>query len=459
MATKKLAGDPHVSGGTLTTVVQSSMAGSGRTELVKKQYEREGAVIKNRKVSKEVVIQPAGLLRVVQEEVPDLSAASFQRGFKRIKENDDVRKSKKLRTVCDVAADPAKRREAIQKLDFMTDSSKRDGAKNALVARYTEVADIIDAPKGSYDSLYQFIAVSLDEFKTTSECVREVMKSEVCCMSTEEMEQMDKTLSCLKRRGYTDFPGYDTFRVAAKKIIGKEIWVLARTWADDPDAGMKVLHPVHLFAAMQTRVRGDAHEALLTLGQRDDLISRFMSAQTSMTEKDAVVICGEAFIDTQEISLDQAATTFEGRFRRWIETDLEARWREAFRRQERLAKESEARKKQQDQEDKERREREEKERRERESWFNKDRKGKGGKGGKGAHPYNGKGSKAPRHFFLDGACTFGDRCKWLHPKTEEECSRADCELICKRVKSLKVENYGMWLPQGRTPPAVPAKKD
>eukprot|EP00392_Amoebophrya_sp_AT5.2_P018388 g18917.t1 len=345
-----LPSDPYVSGEKLTTVVQSSMAGTGRTEVVKQQYEREASVVKNAKESKKIVVQPEGLLRVVQEAVPDLTASSFQKGFKRIKESDDVRKSKKLRTVYEVAADPASRREAIKKLDFMTDTSKRDGAKNALVARYEGAADIIDAPRGSYDSLYQFIAVSLDEFKTTSECVREVMKSETCCMSSEEVEQMEKALACLKRRGPSEcqkmavdyagpaderldfswkqnglvvnftrtttkvnkykairakcvcrqleamnintkfcacyyFPGYDTFRVAAKKIIGKEIWVLARTWADDPEAGMKVMHPVHLFAAMQTAVRGDAHNALITLAQRDDLISRFMSAQTSMTEK------------------------------------------------------------------------------------------------------------------------------------------------------------------------------
>lgn len=55
-------------------------------------------------------------------------------------------------------------------------------------------------------------------------------------------------------------------------------------------------------------------------------------------------ITGEVLIDLQECSVDVPATTYEGRIRRWLETDLTARWRESFRRQERLKKERDERK-------------------------------------------------------------------------------------------------------------------
>eukprot|EP00392_Amoebophrya_sp_AT5.2_P019153 g19887.t1 len=224
----------------------------------------------------------------------------------------------------------------------------------------------------------------------------------VCyCRGEENLKQAWSQLQGLHGK---NFPSYDQFKYAAKKIIGKELWIVARDYADHPETAIVKLHP------------------------------------------DAVTIVGETMIDVQACSIDTVGTSYEGRMRRWVEVELDQRWREAFRRQERIVREREEARKEREKEDKERREKQEKEDRERALW-NRDRGGKPRKGeGKRQQPY-GKGKKGDRpcHFFLAGKCAFGDNCRWTHPKSEAELSKKDYELICTQVQNLKVEDYGKWL--------------
>lgn len=105
--------------------------------------------------------------------------------------------------------------------------------------------------------------------------------------------------------------------------------------------------------------------------------------------QDAYVVMGEALLDVQACSLDVIGTSYEGRVRRWFETELENRWREAFRRQERLVREREAARVQREQDEREMRERLARE------FAARDPKGRGKKSGKNRNddrqPYGGKG--------------------------------------------------------------------
>eukprot|EP00392_Amoebophrya_sp_AT5.2_P002545 g2550.t1 len=78
----------------------------------------------------------------------------------------------------------------------------RDCAKATMVNRYVEVAGVWDLPLGSYDSLYEYLACSLDNYKTASSSVREVMLSPVCKMSEQEKAEMHANLKRLKQRGF-----------------------------------------------------------------------------------------------------------------------------------------------------------------------------------------------------------------------------------------------------------------
>lgn len=94
-------------------------------------------------------------------------------------------------------------------------------------------------------------------------------------------------------------------------------------------------------------------------------------------------------MDLQACNMDVIGTSYEGRVRRWFDNELENRWREAFRRQERIVKEREQAKQQREQEEREMRERLARE------FAERGGKGRGKKGGKNRNdqiqPYGGKG--------------------------------------------------------------------
>lgn len=98
------------------------------------------------------------------------------------------------------------------------------------------------------------------------------------------------------------------------------------------------------------------------------------------------MVAGEALLDIQACNVHVIGTSYEGRVRRWFENDLENRWREAFRRQERIVREREQAKQQREAEERDMRERLTREFAE---------KGRGKKGGKNRNdtrqPYGGKG--------------------------------------------------------------------
>lgn len=176
-------------------------------------------------------------------------------------------------------------------------------------------------------------------------------------------------------------PTYEQYKACGKVIKGKEVWCLAQEWSDHTDGKPVRISPVHFIATMQTRVRGPLHDSLITLQMRDDYLARYMSALNSMTEHDAVQIMGETLLDLQEVNIDTPGTSFEGRARRWFEADFEGRWREAFRRQQRICKEREECKKIREEEAKKAREARERE--------EAARGRKGDRGGKGREPYGG----------------------------------------------------------------------
>lgn len=89
----------------------------------------------------------------------------------------------------------------------------------------------------------------------------------------------------------TDFPDWDKFKLIAKKLKGKEVWRLAREWAEVKEGTEPKVNPIHVFAVMSTRIRGDAHPTLITLGQRGDLVSRFVTASSSLTKTVSRVVC------------------------------------------------------------------------------------------------------------------------------------------------------------------------
>lgn len=84
----------------------------------------------------------------------------------------------------------------------------------------------------------------------------------------------------------SDHPSFETYKTVAKKLKNGEVWCIAREWADASPLEKKLptIEPVHVFAVMATRIKGDAHNTLITVGIRDDLISKYMSAQNALTK-------------------------------------------------------------------------------------------------------------------------------------------------------------------------------
>eukprot|EP00392_Amoebophrya_sp_AT5.2_P016216 g16473.t1 len=94
------------------------------------------------------------------------------------------------------------RRAAVEKLDKLVDTSKADGQKESLAQRYLDAAESLCGVTGCFSSLYEFLAVSLDSYKTTAAAVRQVMKTDWCVMTEEEKEDMEAVLRRLKTRGH-----------------------------------------------------------------------------------------------------------------------------------------------------------------------------------------------------------------------------------------------------------------
>lgn len=84
----------------------------------------------------------------------------------------------------------------------------------------------------------------------------------------------------------SDHPSFEVYKTVGKKLINGELWTMAREWANHNPAEKKEPshQPIHVLAVMQTRIRGDAHNPLITTGIRDDCISKFMAAQNAMTK-------------------------------------------------------------------------------------------------------------------------------------------------------------------------------
>lgn len=134
------------------------------------------------------------------------------------------------------------------------------------------------------------------------------------------------------------------YKKARAVVKAKEMWVLGREYVTEPT---KVrVEPTHLYVALGTTVAAVGNGPLLTRQQRDDAIAKFMSAHNSLSKSDAVQCVGECLLDTQILSIETPATTFEQRWTRWRENDFESKWRDSYRRQERLYREKQDLKKQ-----------------------------------------------------------------------------------------------------------------
>lgn len=84
----------------------------------------------------------------------------------------------------------------------------------------------------------------------------------------------------------TDHPSFETYKSIAKRLKNGEAWTIAREWANASplEKSLPKTEPVYVFAAMATRIRGDAHNPLITVQIRDDLISKYMTAQNGLSK-------------------------------------------------------------------------------------------------------------------------------------------------------------------------------
>eukprot|EP00392_Amoebophrya_sp_AT5.2_P018407 g18940.t1 len=194
-------------------------------------------------------------------------------------------------------------------------------------------------------------------------------------------------------------PEFTDFQRCVKVIKSQEV---GKKWRAEPSK--PGIMPVHMFATMQSPCQGVGVSPLLTLQQRDDCIAKFWSAQNNMSAEDAVSTWGECFMDTQALNPDVAGTTYGGRFRRWVENDLPGLWRTNYR-----------------------------------------------------APERGKGKKNVCRPFLQGSCTHGANCKFMHPTSEAQFSKADFEIVCTEFPDkMRGIQYGRW---HTTPKQEVEKKD
>lgn len=140
------------------------------------------------------------------------------------------------------------------------------------------------------------------------------------------------------------------FKKAHAIVKAKEMWVVGREYVTDPEKTR--VEPTHLYCALGCTVNAVGNGPLLNRQQRDDAIAKFMSAQNALSKPDAVQCVGECLLDTQILSIETPATTFEQRWTRWWENDFESKWRDSYRRQERMFRDAQAVKKREEERDK-----------------------------------------------------------------------------------------------------------
>eukprot|EP00392_Amoebophrya_sp_AT5.2_P015032 g15222.t1 len=231
------------------------------------------------------------------------------------------------------------------------------------------------------------------------------------------------------------------FKKAHAIAKAKEMWVLGREYLDTPDKPR--VEPPHLFTTLGCQVNAVGNAPLINRQQRDDAISKYMSAQNALTKGDAVQCVGECLIDTQILSIETPATTFGQRWGRWWANDFESKWRESHRRQERLHREKQDLKKTQD----EQAEKHEKQMAAMRAQLVATPYGKGGRarggGGKGqGGKHRSTGGNQVCHHFLQQKCS-RKNCKLSHPEDESSYSKSDFEVTCQAFPFLKME-YGSW---------------
>eukprot|EP00392_Amoebophrya_sp_AT5.2_P002996 g3001.t1 len=269
-------------------------------------------------------------------------------------------------------------------------------------------------------------------------------------------------------------PSMDDFKRAYKVCKQKEMWVLGREYVTTPEKPR--VEPAHLFCALGCRIEALGAQSLLTRQQRDDAIAKYMSASNAMSKPDAIQTVGEVLLDTQILSIEQAATNYHQRFTAWWDADFESKWRDNYRRQERMYRDRvELRKVQEEQEKKMKQELEALR--------------------AAAHPYGGgesikvldkvypeivkafkkakcrfydpsfdmlglagrcdvkcckKGEKPVCHHYLQGKCSRGN-CKFRHPEKEADFTKSEFDVICTSFPFLSSLTYGSWWKKAEEP--------
>eukprot|EP00392_Amoebophrya_sp_AT5.2_P018500 g19057.t1 len=337
----------------------------------------------------------------------------------------------------------------------MTDTSKRDAAKESLVQRYKAVAGNWALPLGSCESLYEFLAASLDNFKTAPSCVKEVMGTPLCVMCEEEKEQMRKTLTrsnlyksirarcvcaelrannisrkycicfCKDKLGLLScqhdayaiacrvfkhvekigHPSFEDYKKSVKVIKNKELWIIGRDMADNP--ATRRGDPSRLVITLATTIATVGAEPLITRAQWDDWLSKLITAKMELGAECACQLMGEVLRDLQAVNVEVAATTYRQRLATWMTVEFEDKWKTCERRAQAIYREKEQLKK--------------------------------------------------------GSCRF-QNCRLWHPASATEFSEEQFNAVCRDHPHLHSLSYGTWwnnASQTTSAPATPApeKKD
>eukprot|EP00392_Amoebophrya_sp_AT5.2_P002544 g2549.t1 len=160
------------------------------------------------------------------------------------------------------------------------------------------------------------------------------------CIVSDNNNSNERTLTCeefLHLLTFQGHPSYDAYKKAVKVLKDKELWIVGKEMSEEPKKP-RVL-PAHLVIAMNTTVASLGAGPLITRQQRDDWLSRVMTAKMSYGEEPANVIFGEVIRDVQDVNAETPGTTFIGRFARWMDTEFENKWRTVDRRQKAIEKE------------------------------------------------------------------------------------------------------------------------